>query len=258
MGRAALRVGTSGYQYRHWRGRFYPRGLPQRAWFEHYASVFDSVEINNTFYRLPEPETFDHWREAAPPGFRYALKFSRYGSHLKRLLSPEATIPAFLERAERLRSFLGPVLVQLPPHWNADVPRLDDFLAAAPRRVRWAVELRDPSWLCDATFEVLDAHGVALCVHDLLPDHPRPLTADWTYLRFHGTGPGYRGGYSPQKLSAEARRIDGLLARGVDVWAYFNNDVGGHAPRDALALRRYVRGASSQPSGLAASRSRVS
>ena len=255
--RARLRVGTSGYQYRHWRGRFYPRGLPQRAWFEHYSGVFDSVEINNTFYRLPDAGTFDRWRDAAPPGFRYALKFSRYGSHLKRLLAPEATISAFLERAERLRNFLGPVLVQLPPHWNVDVPRLAAFLAAAPRRVRWAVELRDPSWLVDATFEALARHRAALCIHDLLDDHPRLLTTDWTYLRFHGTGPGYRGAYPHQRLSAEARRIRRLLAGGVDVWAFFNNDLGGHAPRDALALRRYVLGPS-QSEEPAASRSSVS
>jgi uncharacterized protein YecE (DUF72 family) len=237
--RGALRVGTSGYQYRHWRGDFYPRDLPTRDWFNHYAGRFDTVEINNTFYNLPDPDVFEAWREAAPPGFCFTLKFSRYGTHMKHLKDPEAALGPFVERAERLRSHLGPILVQLPPHWSADPDRLDGFLGAAPGRHRYAVEVRDPSWLGDTVFDVLRRHGAALVIHDAIESHPVLLTAQWTYLRFHGRH--HRGGYSPQALSGQALRIRRWLRGGHDVYAYFNNDVGGHAPWNAPDLRRFVR-----------------
>ena len=235
---AELRVGTSGYQYRHWKGDFYPADLPQSRWLERYARCFDSVEINNTFYHLPEEGVFDAWREKVPPGFRFALKYSRYATHLKHLADPEEPLHRFLERAERLRSWLGPILVQLPPRWNADPGRLDAFLRAAPRRHRWAVEVRDPSWLCDEVYAVLRDHGAALVVHDWIEDHPMPATAGWRYLRFHGAQDG--GGYSHQALSGQARRIRRWLREGRDVYAYFNNDRGGHAPRNGRDLRRYL------------------
>ncbi len=233
-----LRVGTSGWQYDHWRSRFYPADLPKKRWFDFYAGRFGTVEINSTFYRLPEAATFDGWREAAPRGFRYAVKYSRYGSHLKRLKDPQRHLDAFVERASRLKRALGPVLVQLPPNFKADPVRLDAFLAAAPRRWRWAVEFRDPSWLDDAVFEVLEKRGAALCIHDLLDDHPRRVTAGFVYLRFHGKN--YGGSYSPQRLTAEAKRIRGWLGEGLDVFAYFNNDRGGHAVHNARELRRYA------------------
>jgi len=168
-----VRIGTSGYQYDDWRGRLYPRNLQRREWLGHYASRFDTVEINNTFYRLPEAETFAAWRAQTPRGFCFALKFNRYGSHMKRLREPAATIGRFFERAGELGSALGPVLLQLPPRWHADPERLDTFLAASPRRVRWAVEFRDPSWLVEPVFAVLRRRRAALCIHDLLDDHPR-------------------------------------------------------------------------------------
>jgi uncharacterized protein YecE (DUF72 family) len=238
-----FRVGTSGYQYDHWRARFYPEHLARREWLGHYAQHFDTVEINNTFYQLPGAATFDGWREAVPPGFLFALKFSRYGSHLKHLADPEASIGAFLERARRLRDHLGPILVQLPPRWSPDVARLAGFLEAAPTRQRWAIEFRDPRWLCEPVYRVLREHRAALCIHDLIEDHPREVTADFVYLRFHG---GRDGSYSPQLLAAEARRIVRHRARGLDVYAYFNNDAGGHAVRDAADLRRYVERAAAQ------------
>lgn len=233
-----LRIGTSGYQYDHWRGRFYPPDLPKRLWFDRYARHFDTVEINHMFYHLPSAETFDHWRAQAPAGFRYALKFSRYGSHIKRLKDPEGPLGRFVELAGRLKSFLGPVLVQLPPDFKLDVERLDRFLEVAPRRIRWAVEFRHPSWLCQEVFALLEAHGAMLCVHDLIPDHPARVTGNAAYLRLHGQR--YGGSYSPQHLAAQARRIRRWRAAGHDVWVYFNNDERGHAVANALALKRYL------------------
>jgi uncharacterized protein YecE (DUF72 family) len=233
-----LFIGTSGYQYDDWRGRFYPSDLPKSAWFAHYAEHFDAVELNATFYRLPEASTFDRWRNAAPAGFCYALKFSRYGTHMKKLKDPGGPIELFVERARLLGPTLGPILVQLPPRWHVDVGRLRAFLEAVPKHYRWAIELRDPSWLCEDVYALLRKHGAALCVHDLIERHPRVQTADWVYLRFHGDR--YSGSYSPQALSAAARRVRAHLANGRDVYAFFNNDVGGHAVRNAADLRRYV------------------
>lgn len=234
----SFRVGTSGFHYKHWRGVFYPQQLPPSQWFHCYAERFDTVEINNTFYQLPERGVFDLWQRQAPPGFLYALKFNRYGSHWMRLKNGGATIANFLDRATRLDPFLGPILVQLPPRWKANPARLDEFLAAAPRSFRWTVEFRDDSWLCADVYEVLQHHEAALCIHDMIPGHPRILTADWTYLRYHGQR--YSGSYSARQLAAEARWIRRQLGDGKDVFAYFNNDAHGFAVRNAAALRGSV------------------
>jgi uncharacterized protein YecE (DUF72 family) len=233
-----LYIGTSGYQYDHWRGVFYPTDLPKSQWLNFYARHFLTVEINNTFYRLPAPPVFDTWRASVPAGFTYALKFSRYGSHRKKLKDPRQLVRLFMDRARRLGPRLGPILVQLPPHWGVNRERLDAFLRATSRRARWVLEFRDPSWLCQPIFEALTRHQAALCWHDLLPDHPRRLTAEFTYLRFHGHD--YGGCYSAAQLRGQARRIRAYLAQGVDVYAYFNNDAQGYAIRNALDLRRYL------------------
>jgi uncharacterized protein YecE (DUF72 family) len=233
-----FRIGTSGFYYDHWKGIFYPKDLPKAEWFFYYAKHFDTVEINNTFYRLPPGLTFDHWREQAPAGFLYALKFSRYGSHWTRLKKPKSTVGKFLKVAERLKTFLGPILVQLPPHWKANAERLDAFLAAAPRSQRWAIEFRNPDWLKDEVYKVLERHDAVLCIHDMIENHPRVLTANWTYLRYHGER--YSGSYSRQKLAAEGRWIRGQRAAGVDVFAYFNNDAQGFAVKNAAELKRCV------------------
>ncbi|HYW91663.1 MAG TPA: DUF72 domain-containing protein [Gammaproteobacteria bacterium] len=233
-----LRIGTSGYQYDHWRGTFYPDDLPRSRWFDYYAERFDTVELNNTFYGLPKPATAAHWREAAPDGFLYAVKFSRYGSHVKRLREPESLLQRFLEPVRELGEHLGPILVQLPPRWKPRPQRLDAFLQAAPRDLRWAVELRDPGWLREEVYAVLAEHGAALCLHDMLPDHPWRLTASWTYVRYHGDH--YAGGYSREQLAGDARRLNQWRAQGHDVYAYFNNDAEGHAVHDAATLRELM------------------
>lgn len=237
-GGGRFRVGTSGYDYPHWEGVLYPPSLPEDRRFGRYPERFDAVEINSTFYGLPDPATADAWRERAPEGFLYALKFSRYGTHMKHLKAPADTIPNFLVVAGRLEEKLGPVLVQLPPNWRADPGRLAAFLAEAPDHVRWAVEVRDPDWLREEVYDVLRAEGAALVVHDMIEGHARELTAGWTYLRYHGTA--YRGSYSHQKLTADAGWIADRLAEGRDVYAFFNNDAEGHAVRNAADLRRYV------------------
>ena len=234
------RIGTSGYVYSHWRGIFYPPGMPQRNWFARYSEVFDTVELNNSFYRLPSAEAFKTWRNRAPRQFLFAVKFSRYGSHLMRLKNGRDTIRRFNEHAAELKQHLGPVLVQLPPNWKANPERLDEFLSALPPRQRWTVEFRDPSWLIDEVYAILRRHKAALCIHDKIAEHPRELTADWTYLRFHGGA--HDGNYSESELKKSAREIERLLQSGLDVYAYFNNDWHGYAIDNALTLKRFLTG----------------
>jgi uncharacterized protein YecE (DUF72 family) len=243
--RPQVRVGCSGWNYRDWRGRVYPKDLATSAWFSAYAELFDTVEINNTFYRLPPPETMERWARQAPADFVYAVKLGQFGSHRMKLRDAERWLPNHVARVALLGRALGPTLVQLPPRWKRNTERLDEFLSHTPRRTRWAVELRDPTWLHDDTFEVLQKHGAALCIHDLLPDHPWILTAEWTYLRFHGPDPRhnkYWGAYTGRRLWRPAAKLCDWVAEGHDVYAYFNNDFEGHAVQDALWLRRRIAG----------------
>lgn len=241
-----VRVGTSGWMYRSWRGGLYPEGLPQRCWFDHYATQFDTVELNATFYRLPTLETAAGWAAAAPPGFEYAVKLGAFGSHRMKLNDPESWLPNHIARVRAMAPVAGVTVVQLPPRWRRSVARLDEFLSVACRLgpdVAWAVELREASWLHDDVLATLHDHAAALVIHDLLPSHPIELTAGWTYLRFHGPDAierPYHGRYGPRRLRRWAARIDGWAGDGVGVRAYFNNDVEGAAVRDARWLRDAV------------------
>jgi uncharacterized protein YecE (DUF72 family) len=230
-----IRIGTSGWEYPHWKRVFYPPRLQRAQWFAFYARLFDTVEINNSFYRLPSEETFAKWRDRAPDGFTYAVKMSRYATHFKRLLDPEEPMKRFIVRVRSLAPRLGPILIHLPPRWRSNPKRLADFLSTAPRDLRWAVEVRDPSWLEAPVYAVLRRHHAALCIHDLIPDHPRVITAPFVYLRFHGVVQG--GSYSARRLDREARRVEHYRDLGLDVFAYFNNDAGGRAVKNALALK---------------------
>jgi uncharacterized protein YecE (DUF72 family) len=238
-----VRVGCSGWVYRDWRGVVYPQPLPQREWFRHYATLFDTVELNNTFYRLPPLSTVDHWAGQAPAGFEYALKLGAFGSHRMKLRDAASWLPNHVERVRRLGEHAGPTLVQLPPRWRRDAARLDEFLHVAGRvgrDHRWAVELRDPTWVHDDVFDVLRTHDAALCIHDLLPDHPWVLTTSWTYVRFHGPNAReqkYVGRYGGRRLWRTADRLAAWIDDGHDVYAYFNNDWHGAAVLDAQWLR---------------------
>lgn len=229
--RGRVFVGTSGWQYKHWRGRFYPPGLPASKWLEHYAAEFRTVEVNASFYRLPRAETVAAWAARVPDGFVLTLKASRYLTHIRRLREhgePLARMIGIFEAAGRK---LGPVLFQLPPTLEVDVTQLEAFVAAVPARIRSAFEFRHPSWFTDEVVAVLDAAGAAL-VHADRPGtrvEAIPTVGGWSYLRFHQGRPG-ASGYTRRKLRAYADRV--AETRG-DVFAYFNNDGGGAAVRDA-------------------------
>jgi len=239
--RGRARVGCSGWQYRHWRGDFYPDTLPQSQWFEHYASVFDTVEINNTFYRLPERATFKRWAERAPAGFEFAVKASRFLTHMKKLKDPEEPVERLFSRMSALGSRLGPVLYQLPPGWAVDVERFHHFLGILPKDARHVVEFRHPSWYVPAIRSLAVEHGVTICLHDMAGSATgRDVTGPFVYVRFHGPSVRYGGSYTDERLQRWAVWLNARLDDGCDVYAYFNNDVGGHAPRNALTLRRML------------------
>lgn len=249
-----LRVGTSGWQYGHWRRRFYPPGLPTAGWLEHYASRFATVEVDSTFYRLPASETFGRWRARTPDGFVFAVKASRFLTHVRRLRDPHGPVELLLDRARHLGDRLGPVLLQLPPDLPAAPDRLDETLAAFGRRVRVAVEPRHPSWWCDEVRAVLEARGAALCLADRGSRPVTPLwrTAGWTYVRFHhGTG-SPTSCYGRRALAAWARRLHDLYGVGADGYVYFNNDAGACAPRDAIRFAHVVARAGMRASAVPA------
>jgi uncharacterized protein YecE (DUF72 family) len=241
MGRAEVRIGCSGWQYRHWRRRFYPPDLAQDRWLEFYADRFDTVELNGSFYRLPEAATFAGWERRLPPSFVMAVKASRYLTHVKRLREPAEPLERLWSRATRLGTRLGPMLYQLPPRWHRDEARLTSFLAAVPRDRLQAIEFRDPSWYDESILASLRRADVALCLHDMAGSRTvaRPV-GPIAYVRFHGAGQRYGGSYSSQLLTAWASRLAEWSAAGLPCYAYFNNDMGGHALRDADHLRSLV------------------
>jgi uncharacterized protein YecE (DUF72 family) len=235
-----IRIGTSGWVYAHWRGVFYPADLPQRDWFSFYAKTFDTVEINNSFYRLPATATFESWRQQSPPGFLYAVKASRYLTHLKKLKDPEAPLATLFERAGCLGQTLGPVLYQLPPNWRANLTRFEHFLCSLPAGNTHVVEFRDQSWLIEEVFRMMERYGVAHCIHDMHPLRvPYCATARTVYIRFHGDMENY-GDYPPATLATWAERIEDWRLQGHDVFVYFNNDIFGYAVKNALALKRLL------------------
>lgn len=240
-GHGRARIGCSGWEYKHWRGDFYPVELPRTSWFRHYAATFDTVEINNTFYRLPEEHTFARWGACAPRRFLYAVKASRFLTHMKKLKDPEEPLDRLFTRMAPLGPHLGPVLYQLPPGWKLDRPRLEHFLQALPRGVRHVIEFREPSWYSEEVRPLLERHRVALCLHDMQGSATgRERVGPFVYVRFHGATGHYGGSYSDDRLRSWADWLAEQQAAGTDVYAYFNNDVGGHAPRNAVTLRRFL------------------
>ena len=240
--RAPLLVGTSGWQYRHWRETFYPRGLAQGRWLEFYAARFATVESNAAFYRLPEAATFAAWAERTPPDFVMAVKASRYLTHIKRLAEPEEPVRLLVERARELGSKLGPILVQLPPSMRADHGRLRVTLDAFPADWRVAVEFRHESWWTDETRRILTDHGAALCLADRFgPLGPMWRTADWTYVRFHAGRAKPLPCYGRQALASWVSRLTDQWSAEEDVYVYFNNDPRACALRDARVFSALAR-----------------
>jgi uncharacterized protein YecE (DUF72 family) len=242
-----VHVGCSGWNYPHWRERVYPKGLPARRWLEHYASLFETVEVNSTFYRLPSCSAVAGWAEQTPDDFIFTVKASRYLTHMKRLTDMESGVERFYERIEPLIGArkLGPVLWQLPESFRRDDERLGAALGKLPSG-RHCFEFRHESWFTDSVYELLRSHAAALVIGDH-PDRPfqtHELTADWTFVRFHHGSRGRNGNYSRRELETWARRIAAWRSS-AEVFAYFNNDWNGYAVRNGRFLQRPLRPAAS-------------
>ena len=234
-------IGTSGWHYDDWAGRFYPADLPKSKWLRYYAEHFDTVEINNTFYRQPKPETFAGWHEQAPKNFLYTIKANRYITHVKRLKDPENSLDKFLKGVLLLKSNLGSVLYQLPPNMHKNLDRLRFFMKFLPEKLISVFEFRHESWFSEDTYELLREFNAPFCIHDMTGmEIPRIITSDVVYIRFHGPTGKYAGNYPESELRDWAGWIKNNLKGKRAVFAYFNNDIEGHAVSNAKMLREQL------------------
>lgn len=238
---ANIRIGTSGWHYKHWLGSFYPEKLSPSKMLPYYYDRFDTVEINNSFYILPKLETLACWRDATPKNFEFAIKASRFLTHNKKLKEPKNALNNFLPRAEALGKKLGPILFQLPPQWRINLERLAEFLDALPKYHQYTFEFREPSWLVPRVCNLLRKYNAAFCIYELAGFHaPLEITANWSYVRLHGPGGKYQGSYSTKILRTWADRIVGWSKRLKSIYVYFDNDQAGYAAANALMLKRLV------------------
>jgi uncharacterized protein YecE (DUF72 family) len=243
-----LLIGTSGWQYRDWRGTFYPREVPQRAWLEYYAERFAVVEVNNTFYRLPEPSTFAGWSARTPGDFTFVIKASRYLTHMRRLQEPAEPVGRLLGHAGKLGAKLGPVLVQLPPDLGAEPSRLADALDRFPKQQRVAFEPRHESWFTDDVYDVLARRDAALCLTDRAGRRgPLERTASWGFLRLHEGTAKPRPCYGDRALAGWIERLGDHWSRDNDFYVFFNNDPRACAVRNAARFAQIARKAGLEP-----------
>jgi uncharacterized protein YecE (DUF72 family) len=236
-----IRIGTSGYHYRHWKGNFYPEDLSTAGMLPFYLNYFDTLELNNTFYRLPTESALEAWRDAVPENFVFAVKASRFLTHNKKLKDPENALENLLPRVKILGKKLGPILFQLPPKWRVNLERLQELLAILPGKYRYAFEFRETSWINEQVLETLHRYKSAFCIYDIAGYHsPLHVTTDFAYVRLHGPGGKYQGSYSDAALEQWAEWIAQRSAKLRAIYFYFDNDQAGYAAQNALTLRRKV------------------
>lgn len=230
-------IGTSGWQYDHWKGIFYPDKLPKSKWLEFYATYFSTVEVNNSFYRLPSNEIFIKWRTSTPSGFIFTVKVSRYITHIKRLKTADESMKKFIEHVDCLQDKLGPLLYQLPPNMKSDKELLADFPSFLLRHYDHIFEFRNSSWFTDKIFDLLRCYYAGFCVYDM-PGITCPLIATNStgYIRFHGNEALYSSCYTRNEMIVWARRIEAMGKELSKVYLYFNNDARGYALSNATEI----------------------
>ena len=238
-----IKIGTSGWMYKHWKGKFYPEKLAASHLLEFYAQNFDTVEINNTFYKLPEAQVFEKWYEEAPENFLFAVKANRYLTHMKKLKDAEESLKLFLDRAMVLKNKLGPLLFQLPPRWNCNYDRLCEFLRLLPENLQYTFEFRNETWINDNILELLKQFNIAFCIYDLAGTcTERIVTADFVYIRLHGASEdAYAGEYDSAALDDWSTFITEQANAGKNVYCYFDNDQNAFAPKNAASLAAKVK-----------------
>ncbi|MBN2105178.1 DUF72 domain-containing protein [bacterium] len=237
MKKRSLYIGTSGWNYSHWKDVFYPEILPQKKWLEFYAETFQSVEINNSFYVLPSEKSVRTWHNKSPKSFLFSVKASRYITHMKKLKDPEEPVRHFLDRMKVLDEKLGPVLFQLPPKWKCNPERLASFLDQLPEGFRYTFEFREASWWNDQVSDLLKKKNAAFCIYELAGlQSPKWVMADFVYIRLHGPGSAYEGLYDNRTLAGWAGAISTWMRQGKTVFCYFDNDEAGYAVQNAQTL----------------------
>jgi uncharacterized protein YecE (DUF72 family) len=237
-----IRIGTSGWHYRHWENRFYPAGLRPAGYLDEYVRHFDTVEVNNSFYRMPSRKTLQDWAERAPGDFLFAVKGSRYITHVKKLRDPLDPVGFLMETLEALGKKLGPVLFQFPPAWKCNAKRLEAFLQVLPSGQEFAFEFRNPDWFRPEIDELLAQKSCGFCVFEIGGMRsPRKVTADFVYIRLHGPGKAYQGSYTRDALRNWAEAIRGWSDEGIKVYCYFDNDQDAYATRNARTLREMIQ-----------------
>lgn len=238
---AKIFVGTSGWHYKHWRNRFYPEGLKPKDYMNYYLNFFSTVEINNSFYRLPSRETFSNWRKSVPDDFIFAVKASRFITHMKKLKEPMDHFSNFIEKADGLEEKLGPILFQLPPGWNYNSDRFKEFISVLPDYYRYTFEFRNKSWYNQEVYELLNKYNIAFCLYELeFHTSPIEVTADFVYIRLHGPGYKYQGSYSDEALRGWANNCIDWRNQGRDVYVYFDNDQDAYAAYNAITLNKII------------------
>ncbi len=238
MGRNSIHIGTSGWHYRHWKGPFYPDSLPTGDMLKFYSEYLKAVEINNSFYRLPDEKTLKAWTRIVPSDFVFTMKGSRFITHMKKLKDPQTTTPKFLKAAKLLGDGLGPLLFQLPPRWHINTDRLQEFISSLPDEFRYAFEFRDTTWFDDSIYEILSTHQAAFCIYDLAGTlSPKEVTADFVYVRLHGPDGAYQGTYDKKTLAGWAGAFSTWKQQGREIFCFFDNDQAGYAVQNALTLQ---------------------
>ena len=235
----AVHIGTSGWHYKRWVGPFYPPKMPPSKMLSFYLERFDTVEINNSFYRLPADSAIEGWCREAPPNFCFAVKASRYITHNRKLNDPVNTVEKFMSVIQKLEKRLGPILFQLPPLWNLNLERLENFLDGLPKNHRYVFEFRNPTWNVPEVYAVLHRHNAAYCIYELAGyQSPIQITADFTYVRLHGPGANkYQGDYSEEALRTWVARIQAWRKELKHIFVYFDNDQAAYAAKNAQELK---------------------
>jgi len=232
-----IHIGTSGWSYKHWKEKFYPSNIKESEQLGYYVKHFSTVEINNSFYRLPDKKVFEQWRKSTPPHFVFAVKASRFITHMKKLKTKEGGFDKFFSNAEGLKEKLGVILFQLPPRWKINIGRLEEFLKILPKGYRYAFEFREHSWYYEEVYQLLRTYDSAFCIYEL-EHHLSPLevTADYAYVRLHGPGNKYQGSYTEEALAEWSKRCKKWKQDNKDVFVYFDNDQDAYAVHNAQRL----------------------
>jgi len=232
-----IHIGTSGWNYNHWKGVFYPDKISSDEMLSYYITQFNTLEINGTFYRLPSPKTLKHWKNTVPDHFIFSVKASRYITHMKKLNDPAESIKKFFDRVPLLGKKLGPILFQLPPHWHKNTGRLKTFIEALPDEYPYTFEFRDETWFDEDILKLLSEKNAAFCIYELGgKESPIHITSDFIYIRLHGPGEKYQGNYTKKQLESWAVKFKSWVDQGKEIYCYFDNDYEGRAPQNARLL----------------------